>query len=294
MKAHKRIIILTFWLSVIFAIATLVLYILGIKSTDAIIDKWFNICLSFTAGLIVPCIIEIGNYTSVKHKLYEKLFSECSSFYNILIRERTDMMAIMDMIDSQQGIEEIKKVVDNLNILNDNYIQKIEQFTKHTDFSFVSSSDKKVKGQRVLAVCNAVNCINKLSYLISQHIIISQYLILNKNINSTYIECFNTLQSICNIKSELNNCVWKMEQTHKFDIKWDKSMLLSYAQQEDSIINNRFANYKNMANRRFQTNQAASFVNDFANQFPNMQQNNNPETNKIKTIKTKNKKQGKK
>ena len=279
MKAHKRIIILTFWLSVIFAIATIVIYILGIKSTDAIIDKWFNICLSFTAGLIVPCLIEIGNYTSVKHKLYEKLFSECNSFYNILIREREDMMDIMDMIDSNQKIEEIQKIVNKLNILNDSYSQKIEKFTKITDFSFVSSSDKKIKGKRILAVSDTVKCVNKLLDIISQHIIITQYLLLNKDINSTYIECYNAFQNICNIKSELNNCVWKMEQTHKFDITWDKSMLLSYAQQEDSIINNKFAKYRNMANRRFQANQAFSLANELAAQFPNSQQNRSAETN---------------
>lgn len=283
MKAHKRIIILTFWLSVIFAIATIVFYILGIKSAaDVNIDKWFNICLSFTTGLIVPCLIEIGNYTSVKHKLYEKLFSECLSFNNILTRERAEMMEIMNMIDSNNINCDFNMIANKLNILNDGYIQKLEQFTRHNDFSFVTSSDKRIKGKKMTAVANSVNCINKLIYITSQHIVISRYL-LAKDLNSTYIECFNTFQTICSIKSELDNCVHGMEQIHRFSITWDNAKLLNYSQDEDSYINKMFSIYKNNANRRFQTNQAFTLATDLAQQFPIMQQqNDNKEKDKNK------------
>ena len=62
-----------------------------------------------------------------------------------------------------------------------------------------------------------------------------------------------------------------MEKTHKFDISWDKHLLLSYAQNEDAQINNLLAIYRNNANRRFQINQAFTVANDIAATFSHKQ-----------------------
>ena len=272
MKAHKKIIIWTFWLSVLFAIGTVVFYVLQCKENTIKIYEWLhNICLSFAAGLIVPCIIEIGNYTSAKNKLYQKLFSDCVSFYNVLKQEMNDLSMIMNIIDINKSLEETKIYANKLNILNDNHINKLENYTKASDFSFISSSDKKLKGKRLSAVFNTVKCIGKLLDIVSQNLVIIKYIDAS-DYNNAYIECFNAFQNICNIKSELNNCVWEMEKTHKFDISWDKHLLLSYAQNEDAQINNLLAIYRNNANRRFQIKQAFTVANDIAATFSQKQQ----------------------
>lgn len=283
MKAHKKIIIWTFWLSIFFAIGTVVFYVLQHQTNAPKIYEWLdNICLSLAAGLIVPCIIEIGNYTSAKNKLYEKLFSDCSSFYNILNREREDLSVIMNTIDNNQNVADNLRIYANkINILNDKFLNRCETYTKHNDFSFISSSDVKVKGKRSTAVFNTINCITKLLNLVSQNIVIVKYIDSN-DFNNAYIESFNTFQNICNIKSELNNCVWEMEKTHKFDISWDKHLLLSYAQNEDVQINNLLAIYRNNANRRFQINQAFTAANDIAATFSQKQQESTNQKDDIK------------
>lgn len=290
MKAHKKIIIWTFWLSVLFVVGIVVFYVLQSQTNTPKIYEWFhNICLSFAAGLIVPCIIEIGNYNSAKNKLYQKLFSDCTSFYNILKEEINDMATIMNVIDANKSLVEAKTYANKLNLLNDKYITKCENYTKASDFSFVSSSDKKVKGKRSAAVFNSVKCITKLLNLVSQNLVIIRYIDSN-DFNSAYIECFNTFQNIYNIKSELNNCVWEMEKTHKFDISWDKHLLLSYAQNEDAQINNMFSIYRNNANRRFQINQAFTVASDIAATFSQKQQENSSSKNETKQNKKKSKK----
>lgn len=285
MKAHKKIIVWTFWLSVLFAMGTVVFYLLKIQENALEIYKWFHdICLSFSAGLIVPCIIEIGNYTSAKNKLYQKLFSDCVSFYNVLKQEMNDLSTIMNVIDANQSLIETKTHANKLNILNDKYINKCENYTKASDFSFISSSDKKVKGKRVSTVFNTVKCIGKLLDIISQNLVIIKYIDAN-DYNNAYIECFNAFQYVCTTKQELNNCIWQMEKTHKFDISWNESLLLNYTQGEDVQINNLLSVYRNNANRRFQINQAFTVANDIAttlskNQFVNVCSEENIKQNK--------------
>ena len=282
MKAHKKIIIWTFWLSVLFAIGTVVFYVLQHQENAPQIYEWVHdICLSFAAGLIVPCIIEIGNYTSAKNKLYEKLFSDCSSFYNILNREREDLSVMMNIIDNNRDVGNLRIYANKISNLNDNYLNRCENYTKHKDFSFISSSDVKIKGKRSTAVYNTVNCISRLLNLVSQNIVIVKYIDSN-DFNNAYIECFNAFQNICNLKSELNNCVWEMEKTHKFDISWDKHLLLSYAQNEDAQINNLLAVYRNNANRRFQIKQAFTVANDIAATFSQKQQECSSQKNDTK------------
>lgn len=264
MKAHKKIIIWTFWLSVLFAIGTVVFYLLKSQENTLEIYKWFHdICLSFAAGLIVPCIIEIGNYTSVKNKLYQKLFSDCASFYNVLKQEMNDLSMIMNTIDTNQSLADAKVYANKLNRLSDNYISKCESYTKASDFSFVSSTDKNIKAKRFSAVFNTVKCIGRLLDITSQNLVIIRYIDAN-DYNNAYIECFNAFQNICNIKQELNNCVWQMEKTHKFDVSWNESLLWNYTQSEDVQINNLLSVYRNNANRRFQINQAFTVANDIA------------------------------
>lgn len=290
MKAHKKIIIWTFWLSVLFAIGTIVFYLLKSKKDTLEIYGWFHdICLSFSAGLIVPCIIEIGNYTSTKNKLYQKLFSDCISFYNVLKEEIDDMSKIMNIIDANQTLEDVKIYANKLNKLNDKYINKCENYTKTSEFSFISSSDKKIKGKRLSLIFNTVKCIGKILDIVSYNLVIIRYIDSN-DFNNAYIECFNTFHNICNIKSELNNCVWEMEKTHKFDISWDKHLLLSYAQNEDAQINNMFSIYRNNANRRFQINQAFTAASDIAATFSQKQQESSSSKNETKQNKKKSKK----
>ena len=160
-------------------------------------------------------------------------------------------------------------------------MNRCENYTKHKDFSFISSSDVKIKGKRSTAVYNTVNCISRLLNLVSQNIVIVKYIDSN-DFNNAYIECFNAFQNICNLKSELNNCVWEMEKTHKFDISWDKHLLLSYAQNEDAQINNLLAVYRNNANRRFQIKQAFTVANDIAATFSQKQQECSSQKNDTK------------
>ncbi len=293
MKAHKRIIIWTFWLSIIFAISTIVFYILQQQENPHKIYQWLDdISLSFTAGLLVPCIIEVGNYTSTKNSLYEKLFSECSSLNGILNREMAEMQIIMDKIDNGCGIEEIEIYMNAWNILNNDYLKKCEDFTKQTDFTFITSTDKKVRCKRSESIFNTVNCLNKLSNIVVQHHIITKH-ILNKDTNSVYIECFNMFQSVISIKSELNKCVWQMERFYRFSMDWNKSLLIYYAQTEDERVNNCLNIYRIRANNRYQMNQAFSFVKETFTEFPHRKDNvlskeiNNKKTKVKRKSKTK-------
>lgn len=261
MKAHKKIIIYTFWLSIIFTIGTIAFSIINYYITSSLYQWLANICLTFSSGLIVPCVIEIGNYSSSKNKLYEQLFSDAISFYNILIKVREDIAMLMNMIDANKPIEEIKSQSNKLSFVGENYLNKYENFVKVGEFSFVSESENYQKGKRKLKVFNTTRTFSFLLTLVSQNIAIVQNINIDKpNLNNAYIICFNTFQQICNVRNELEKNMLELEKTYKFSMSWNEAMLTIYSQNEMLQINKMLSIYSNNANRRYATNQALSTI----------------------------------
>lgn len=277
MKAHKKIIIYTFWLSIIFTIGTIVFSIINYYIASSVYQWFANICLTFSAGLIVPCIIEIGNYLSLKNKLYEQLFSDAISFYNILVKDREDISMLMKMIDDDKPIEEIKNQSNKLSIVGENYLNRYENFVKVGEFSFVSESENCQKGKRKHKVFNITKTFSFILTLVSQNIAIVQNININKpNLNNAYIDCFNTFQQICNVINELEKNMLELEKTYKFSMRWNDALLAIYSQNEISQINRMLSIYGTNANMRYATNQALSTISGLSHAVVN---NKETETN---------------
>lgn len=274
MKAHKKVIIWTFGLSIILLIGTIFLYFYQPKNSENIFFKWLEvIATGILTSLIVSCIVEIGNYLSTRNKLYEKLFSECSSFYLYIDTQMKAIEQYMDLIDKNADITLIKNQILNVKSINENQFQRYMNSTKYGDFSFVIYSDKHIKGKKIKAINSCIDCMSKLANVINQTLDCS-YFIQQENRNSSYIVALNIYQNLINIKQELDNRVRQMEFTHKFSITWDKSLIILHNQNEINNINHKLSIYQSSANRRFAETQLQSTINNitsFVAQDPNIE-----------------------
>lgn len=260
MKAHKKIVLWTFWLSILLLIATVLLYIFEPKDSPNYYQWIETLTIGILTGLMVSCIVEIGNYTSNKNKLYEKLFSECLSFYSFLTTQQSNIEEYLKTID-QKNIERARSINANLIVSTNIQLKQYENYTKHGDFSFVSTSDKNLKNKRNQYIVTTVLCLNKLQLLSSQTVLCHNYLNEN-NINASYIEAFKILQVIANLKAELDNCVSLLENTHKFDLGWSKALKTFYIQNELKETNDKISTFGNNANKMQNATQALSMISD--------------------------------
>lgn len=262
MKAHKNIILWTFWLSVILLISTFFLYVYQPNNPENVFFKWLDvIATGILTGLIVSCIVEIGNYLSTRNKLYEKLFSECTSFYLYINTQMKAIEQYLDLIDNNADFTLIKNQFFNVISINDNQFQRYMNSTKYGDFSFVMYSDKYIRGKKIKSINGCIDCMSKLTNVINQTLDCSTF-VQQGNINSSYIVAFNIFQNLINIRQELNKRVREMELTHKFANTWDKSLIIINEQNEINNINYKLSIYQNSANRRFAKNQLQSTIND--------------------------------
>lgn len=259
MKAHKKIILWSFWLSVLFLIGTILLYLLQPNEVPNFYQWLEVVTIGILTGLMVACIVEIGNYSSLKNKLYEKLFSEFLAYYNFLTMLLEKIEDLLKEIDKPKNVESIKSECAKLLTINDLQLKNAEKYTKYGDFTFITASTKNLKNKRNQYIAEAINCLNKITLVTSKINLCCNYLN-NCDLNSAYIEGFNLYQIIINLRLEIDKCVSQLEQIHKFAISWDKGLKVIYIQKEAGELDKKIGIFRNRANVKFNTNQALSTI----------------------------------
>ena len=292
MKAHKKIIIWTFVLSVLFTIETLFLYLFE-PSTLQNYYIWIeNISIGVLTGFIVAFIIEIGNYSSLKNKLYEKLMGECIRFNDFLNRYIKDIEQCLDIMDKQpDNIEFVKsKLVGMIKPMGDLLESINKENTKVGDFTFVLSSNNPNKGKVNKNVTNTINCFYNMITL-STDIINSNNEILKGNMVFVYNILLHAYKHALTTRQQLDYCVREMERYYKFSKSWDCSLNNTNRMYENDRIQNSLAAFEYNANRKNTIKQAYDAMGVLSNMQNNSQQDaktsneTNVETSKKKRTK---------
>lgn len=278
MKAHKKIVLWTFWLSILLLIATVLIYIFQPIDNPNYYQWLETLTIGILTSLMVSCIVEIGNYSSHKNKLFEKLFSECLTFYNFLTAQQSKVEEYLNAID-QNKIAQANSINASLISSVNFQLQQFENYTKHGDFSFISTSDRNLKNKRNQYISTTILCLNKFTFLSSQAVLCNNYLNQN-NICASYIEAVKILQFIANLKIELDNCLNLLENIHKFDLGWAKALKTLYVQNERKETNDKITTFGNNANKMQNANQAMSMISDLTT----MVAQNSETEEKVKTF----------
>ena len=251
MKAHKKIIICTFILSIIFTIETLLLYLFEPNNPQGYYIWFENISIGILTGVIVSFIIEIGNYASLKNKLYEKLMSECIKFNDFLSRHiRALEQCLLTMDNYPNDTESVKIQLSNILTRLTRLTESLnKEYTKIGDLTFILSSNNPNKGKVNKSVTNTINSFFNIIAL-STDVINSNNAITKGNITSCYNILLNGYKNSLTARQQLDFCVREMEHYHKFSKSWDATLNITNNMYERNITQNNLAIFECNSNRR--------------------------------------------